>query len=206
VKIYTKTGDRGVTGLLGPLRVPKNHPRIAAYGEIDELNAVIGVVRAEFARSPIWPEAEPARAPARGARRHTFATALDELLARIQSDLFVVGAQLATQPGVCAPVPPIGRAHITRLERVIDATIARMPPLSSFILPGGTPLAAQFHLARTVCRRAERAIVALAAEEPVAPNVIVYVNRLSDLLFVLARGANAAAAIADIPWSPAKRK
>ncbi|MFN0150261.1 MAG: cob(I)yrinic acid a,c-diamide adenosyltransferase [bacterium] len=206
MKIYTKTGDRGVTGLLGPLRVPKSHPRIAAYGEIDELNAVIGVVRAEFARSPIWPDTEPAGAKARGPRRHSFATALDELLARIQSDLFVVGAQLATQPGVRASVAPIGRAHITRLERVIDATTASLAPLSSFILPGGTPLGAHFHLARTVCRRAERAIVALAADEPVAPNVIVYVNRLSDLLFVLARGANAAAGVADIPWSPAMRR
>jgi len=188
--------------------VKKSHPRIAAYGEIDELNAAIGVVRAEFARSEAGASASAGAATTRGrgARKATFATHLDALLAQIQSDLFVVGAQLATQPGVRAAVAPVGRAHVTRLERAIDATTARLAPLSSFILPGGTPLAAHFHLARTVCRRAERAIVALAADEPVPPNVIVYVNRLSDLLFVLARGANAAAGVADIPWGPAKRR
>lgn len=228
MKIYTKTGDRGVTGLLGPLRVKKNHPRIAAYGEVDELNAAIGVVRAEFAREGAAGVGERAnasgdaartrraasasasaartRARGRSATRPTFATHLDALLAQIQSDLFVVGAQLATQPGVRAAVAPVGRAHVSRLERAIDATTARLAPLSSFILPGGTPLAAHFHLARTVCRRAERAIVALAADEPVPPNVIVYVNRLSDLLFVLARGANAAAGIVDTPWRLSKRR
>ena len=188
MKIYTKTGDRGETGLLGPLRVSKSDPRIAAYGEVDELNAALGVVRATLAASP-----KGSRAPK-----------IDALLERVQSDLFVAGAMLATQPGVRLAVKPLASAHVTRLERAIDAATAKLPPLASFILPGGTPLAAQLHLARTVCRRAERAIVALSKKEEVTPVVIIYVNRLSDLLFVLARLANATAGVRDIPWKAPK--
>jgi len=191
VKIYTKTGDRGETGLLGPLRVSKSDPRIAAYGEVDELNAAIGVVRALLG------------AP-RGALQAPPAPKIDPLLERVQSDLFVAGAMLATQPGVRLAVKPIARAHVARLERAIDSATAKMPPLASFILPGGAPLAAQLHLARTVCRRAERAIVALSKNEEVAPIVVIYVNRLSDLLFVLARLANATAAVRDTPWKAPK--
>jgi cob(I)alamin adenosyltransferase len=114
---------------------------------------------------------------------------------------------LATQPGVRLAVTPIVGGHVARLERAIDAAIVKLPPLASFILPGGTPVAAQLHLARTICRRAERAIVALARKEDVAPNVIIYVNRLSDLLFVLARLANATAGVRDMPWvAPKSRK
>jgi cob(I)alamin adenosyltransferase len=182
VKIYTKTGDRGETGLLGPLRVPKDHPRIAAYGEVDELNAAIGLALAE---------ARPG--------------ALSRLLAQIQRDLFLVGTHLATLPGGRARraiVRPIRASDVARLERAIDGTTARLAPLANFILPGGTRLAAALHLARTVCRRAERAVVALSHAEPVPPNAIVYLNRLSDLLFVLARLANAEAGVGDVLWTP----
>jgi cob(I)alamin adenosyltransferase len=204
VKIYTKTGDRGETGLLGPLRVSKSDPRIAAYGEVDELNAALGVVRAEIAsasgaRSPRTRTTEAATQAARPPD-----PTIDRVLERIQSDLFVVGAMLATQPGVRLAVTPIVGGHVARLERAIDAAIVKLPPLASFILPGGTPVAAQLHLARTICRRAERAI---ARKEDVAPNVIIYVNRLSDLLFVLARLANATAGVRDMPWvAPKSRK
>ncbi len=191
MKIYTKTGDRGETGLLGPLRVPKNHPRIAAYGEVDELNAAIGAARVEASEA---------------ARARTLAGP-GKLLARIQDDLFAIGAVLATQPGVMVRgVSGVGAADIARLERAIDAATDRLPPLANFILPGGTRLAAALHVARTVCRRAERAVVALSHAEPVPPSAIVYLNRLSDLLFVLARAANADADVADVPWKSRGKK
>ncbi len=193
MKIYTKTGDRGETGLLGPLRVPKDHPRIAAYGDVDELSAAIGVALAEA-------EAGVAGARARAWRR---------LLARIQEDLFLVGTHLATPPGSgarAAIVRPVRAGDVARLERAIDGATARLAPLANFILPGGTRLAAAIHLARTVCRRAERAVVALSHAEPAPPNAIVYLNRLSDLLFVLARLANAEAGVGDVAWKPRKSK
>jgi cob(I)alamin adenosyltransferase len=178
MKIYTKTGDEGETGLFAGPRVPKCHPRIAAYGEVDELNTVIGVARAE------GPPAE-----------------IDELLGRIQNELFSVGAELATPDPAKHGTNLIGEPQVLALEQAIDRFEAGLAPLKQFILPGGSRAAAALHLARAVCRRAERKVVALAQSgTAVSPALIRYLNRLSDLLFVLARGANSAAGLADVPW------
>lgn len=170
LKIYTKTGDKGETGLLDGSRVGKDHLRVASYGEIDELSAVLGCVRAE----------------SRDAR-------LRALLQEIQRDLFALGAQLADPKArvasrkAKAALPP---DRVKLLEDTIDRLEAKMPPLRAFILPGGSRVGSLLHLARTVCRRAERSVVALAHREVVDPQALVYVNRLSDLLFVLARSEN----------------
>ncbi len=169
-KIYTKTGDDGTTGLIGGARVSKDSPRIEAYGSIDELNAVLGVVRS-------YPLPE----------------GLDEVLRRIQDDLFTVGAGLAVPPGKDPTeyrIPALGEESLVALERDIDECGASLEPLSSFILPGGAAAAAMLHLARTVARRAERRTVKLADLEAVDPLVLRYLNRLSDLCFVLARFVN----------------
>jgi cob(I)alamin adenosyltransferase len=179
MKIYTKTGDAGVTGLFGGDRVPKDAARIEAYGEIDELNAAIGAVRT----SQPPPEIDP-------------------LLVGIQNDLFVVGSDLATPlDQVLSKVPRITAAYAARLEREIDRLDAVLPPLTSFILPGGTPSGAMLQLARTICRRAERHVVTLSHSENIGPDIIIYLNRLSDLLFVLARYANFSVGCAETPWS-----
>jgi cob(I)alamin adenosyltransferase len=180
VKVYTKTGDAGQTGLVDGSRVPKDHPRVTAYGEIDELNAVIGLARAEAPEAP-----------------------LDDLLRGVQRDLFAIGAQLAdpqARIGERKAKAAVTAEHAERLERAIDARESDLPPLRAFILPGGSRLGALLHLARTVCRRAERSVVALARQEDVDPQVVVYVNRLSDLLFVLARHANLAQGTAEDTW------
>jgi cob(I)alamin adenosyltransferase len=181
MKIYTKTGDGGETGLFGGGRVSKDHARVAAYGDVDELNAAVGVARA----------ADP----------EAFA---DEVLEQIQRDLFAVGAELAApEPAQLAKTlagHPIGEPDVTRIERAIDAHDDVLPPLREFILPGGTAKAASLHLARTVCRRAERAVVALGRVAAVSPVVLQYLNRLSDLLFVLARAANARSGRPDVRW------
>jgi cob(I)alamin adenosyltransferase len=177
MKIYTKTGDAGETGLFAGPRVSKDHPRIDAYGEVDELNTVLGIVRAS---------APPDE--------------MDELLGRIQSELFSVGAELATPDPAAHGTDLIGPPQVEALERSIDWFEAQLTPLSQFILPGGTAAAATLHLARAVCRRAERKVVALTHAAPISPDVLRYLNRLSDLLFVLARFANAAAGRPDVPW------
>jgi cob(I)alamin adenosyltransferase len=183
VRIYTKTGDEGETGLFGGDRVPKDHPRVRAYGEVDELNAAIGLAVS----------LEPA----------TFAA---DLLRTIQRDLFTIGAELATpdaaqlRTAMRRSGAPIGESDVAALEAAIDGHETTLSPLKHFILPGGTSKAAAFHLARTVCRRAERAVVSLAGDAPVSAAVITYLNRLSDLLFVLARAANALDGRADIEW------
>jgi len=174
-RIYTKTGDQGETGLFGGGRVSKDHPRVAAYGEVDELNAAVG-----FAAS-LEPQAFDAA-----------------FLETIQRDLFTIGAELASPDP--AKAPHIGEPQIGMLEHMIDGHEAKLPPLKNFILPGGTPKAAAFHLARTVCRRAERAVVALSHHADVSPAILQYLNRLSDLLFVLARAANAQAGRPDVQW------
>lgn len=180
--IYTRTGDRGETGLFGGRRVPKDDLRVEACGAVDELNALLGVVAA---------------LPEPGIDR-------DRILA-LQRTLFEVGADLATPPdasetsGSATVVRLQGRAA-AELEHAIDAVEAGLAPLTAFILPGGSPGAAALHHARTVCRRAERRCVALARSEPVNPCVLQYLNRLSDLLFVLAREANRAAGSPDVPW------
>jgi len=179
VKIYTKTGDGGETSLLGGTRVPKDHRRVAAYGDVDETNAAIGAVRA-LAQVP-----------------------LEQLLLGVQKDLFAIGAQLAdpTQKVAAKQAKAaVTASHVRRLEKAIDAREARLPPLRSFVLPGGTPTAALLHQARAVCRRAERSVVTLARVEDVDPRVVVYLNRLSDLLFVLARFENHRAGLDEPRW------
>ena len=181
-RIYTRTGDAGETALGDGSRVPKTAPRVESYGTVDELNAALGLARLHAAGPT------------------------DAALARIQNDLFDLGADLCT-PGfeadADAPRPRlrIVAAQVARLEAEIDAMNAGLAPLRSFVLPGGTPLAAHLHLARTVCRRAERLTVALAGLEPVNPEAVRYLNRLSDWLFVAARVANDGGA-ADVLWVP----
>jgi cob(I)alamin adenosyltransferase len=170
VKIYTRTGDKGTTSLLGGRRVPKHHRRVVAYGDVDELCALLGVARA-----------------------HASDEDLTRLLHELQRDLFAIGAQLADPTaaiGAKRAKAAVAPAHVQRLEQTIDAHEAELPPLRAFILPGGSALGAFLHLARTVCRRAERGVVALARTQRVDPVVVAYLNRLSDLLFVLARHAN----------------
>jgi cob(I)alamin adenosyltransferase len=181
MRIYTRTGDAGDTGLFGGGRVGKDHPRVEAYGAVDELNAVLG-----------W------------ARSVELMPRIDELLVPIQRDLFSIGALLAT------PIPDkvterlkkarLDDARITELEHAIDAGEAELEPLTSFILPGGTPKSSALHVARTVCRRAERRVVTMADDIEVPPIVLQYLNRLSDLLFVLARVANRRAGAAEVTW------
>lgn len=169
-RIYTKSGDAGETGLGDGARVPKDHARVAAYGEVDELNAAVGLV---VSNCPDCPEAA--------------------FLRGVQNDLFDVGADLCVpqneteEPGKALRVTA---AQAERLEKAIDRLNENLEPLRSFILPGGTPAAAHLHLARTVCRRAERAVVTLMRAETINPQVLIYLNRLSDFLFVLARVAN----------------
>lgn len=179
MKIYTKTGDAGETGLFGGPRVAKDHARIEAFGTVDELNSHLGVIRT---------------LPAAGG--------FDTLLRRIQCELFDLGAQLAT-PG--AVEERITASHVAYLEQSIDEHEKMIEPLACFILPTGTPQAAALHVARTVCRRAERRVVTLASrlETTIPANAIEYLNRLGDLLFVLARVANRRDGVADDPWHPA---
>lgn len=181
MKIYTRTGDEGTTGLFGGGRVPKHHPRVAAYGDVDELNSALGLARAT-------PPTEM----------------LDAALEQVQRDLFAIGGHLATPHpdkvrGALARAE-IGPDRVAELERIIDEAEVELAPLRAFVLPGGTPKAAAFHVARTVCRRAERGVVALAEDETVAPLLIIYLNRLSDLLFTLARLANQRAGRGDVTW------
>jgi cob(I)alamin adenosyltransferase len=181
VKIYTRTGDRGETGLFGGGRVPKDHPRVAAYGDVDELNSAIGVARATGPRSP-----------------H------DALLETIQRDLFAIGGHLAT-PDPDKVRKALARAELAEsraaeFERVMDEADTELPELRAFVLPAGTPKAAALHLARTVCRRAERSVIHLSHEAEVPELFIVYLNRLSDLLFTLARLANHRAGSGDVVW------
>jgi len=179
MRIYTRTGDDGSTGFFGGARTSKGAPRVEAYGAVDEANAAIGLARSAGAPPP-----------------------LDEVLEKVQASLFDVGAALATPPGKAAKVSSPTDADVAALERAIDALEAHLAPLKTFVLPGGHEVAARLHLARTVCRRAEREVVRLAAAEPVDAVLVRYLNRLSDLLFVQARYANHAAGVADVPWKP----
>jgi cob(I)alamin adenosyltransferase len=179
MKIYTKTGDTGDTSLFGGKRVPKSTLRIDAYGTVDELNAQLGVVRA------LKPFAE-----------------VDSLLEKIQNQLFVLGADLAT-PFDAAPssIKRIQQNEIQFLEETIDRLDAQLEPLKSFILPGGLPVSAQVHVARTVCRRAERLVDALGRKEPIGKFPLVYLNRLADLLFVAARYVNKREGTEETTWN-----
>ncbi|MEM6854363.1 MAG: cob(I)yrinic acid a,c-diamide adenosyltransferase [Planctomycetota bacterium] len=187
MKLYTKRGDAGLTDLYGGQRIGKHNLRVEAYGTADELNSVIGLVISTGGP--------------------------DELLApltSIQSRLFEIGADLATphgeldeegnETGRSSSVPRVGDEQVTELEQWIDAVCEPVPAMQHFVLPGGTELAARLHVARTVCRRAERLCVALATMESIGDHVIVYLNRLSDLLFAMARRANQLEGVADVPW------
>lgn len=181
-KIYTKTGDDGTTGLFGGHRVAKDSLRIQSYGTVDELNSVMGLARA-----------------------HGVGAEHDELLAMVQEQLFILGADLATPAGSGKnfPLPRVTQDEVECLERAIDRLEETLPELKNFILPGGTPAGAALHLARTVCRRAERLVVVLVQEEPDTGMLpLQYLNRLSDLLFVLARAVNHAAGVVEHPWVP----
>jgi cob(I)alamin adenosyltransferase len=179
MKIYTKTGDEGQTGLWGGQRVSKDSVRVSAYGTVDELNAMLGVVRS-----------------------HGMDTDLDKLLIRVQNELFVLGSDLAT-PGEAENIPRVKAEYVTQMEQEIDQFETELEPLRQFILPGGTLQAAYLHLSRTVCRRAERNVVTLASieGEPLNQHIVTYLNRLSDLLFVLGRVANTRAMTSDVPWT-----
>jgi len=189
-RVYTRTGDRGETRLADGKKVRKDSPRIAAYGTVDELMSVLGVVRA----------AVTGGLPRQGDRRH-----LEALLSRIQNELFNLGATLATPRRQLRPTTPrLAARHVRQLERDIDALNEDLPPLRSFILPGGGLVGAHLHQARTVCRRAERLVVRMGRSHALPPEAVRYLNRLSDLLFVLARWAARASGHPEPLWEPGK--
>ena len=178
-RVYTRTGDDGTTGLGGGQRVAKDSPRIEAYGTVDELSSAIGVAVA-FGLEP----------------------RLAETLARIQNELFNLGSDLCIleEDKATMPVPVVEARNVDALERLMDELSEELPPLDNFILPGGSPGVAQLHVARTVCRRAERLTIALARLEPVGPFVVKYLNRLSDALFVMSRYESSKRGIPDVLW------
>ena len=182
MKIYTRRGDTGQTGLLGGLQVWKNSPRLGVVGALDELNSMLGLIRAE----PLPEE-------------------IERILEPLQNELFVAGSELASAGAAEPQCPGIANGHIQALEATIDRCQAKLPPIKGFILPGGVRSAAMLHIARTICRRAERHLAALVQsdEKAVSPEMLAYINRLSDLLFVLARLSNAVADIGDAQWRKA---
>ncbi len=183
MKIYTRTGDKGITALYGGQRVPKDASRVEAYGTVDEANALLGVARTQLGDL----------------------SSFDVLLTELQSALFDVGADLATpEPRYRTNIVPLSEKDVAGLEAHIDRLAADLPELRAFILPGGHPASASLHHARTVVRRAERRTATLSHTEPINPQVTVYLNRLSDLLFVLARAVNVAAGIQDPEWQARK--
>ncbi len=183
MKIYTKAGDAGQTGLLAGQRVAKDHPRVEAYGTVDELNAALGMARAAGLSSE-----------------------LDAVIERVQNELFHLGSQLAASDPAVLPIPLITDGHVTALEQDIDHFEAKLPSLHVFILPAGALAGASLHVARTVCRRAERRVVTLAATpgEQVSEVAIRYLNRLGDFLFVAARAANSHSGVGDVAWNRAR--
>jgi cob(I)alamin adenosyltransferase len=186
MKLYTRTGDDGTTGLFSGARVSKDHPRIEAYGTVDELNSLLGVVMCSC---------DPA---------HAFEARLYAILSAMQSRLFDIGADLATPEGAKqqARIHRIDDADVAEAEGWIDEIDSANPPLRTFVMPAGTELAARLHVARTVCRRAERAIISLGSIEPVGDPLLRYMNRLSDLFFAMARRANHERGMPDVPWTP----
>jgi cob(I)alamin adenosyltransferase len=179
-KVYTRTGDDGTTGLGAGGRVGKDSPRIEAYGTVDELNSAIGLALAMGVNDALAPA-----------------------LASIQNDLFHLGSDLCVpeEEKASRPVPRIEPRHVTALEDLMDRLSEELAPLENFVLPGGTPSAAQLHVARTVCRRAERVVIALSRSEKVGPHTIHYLNRLSDALFVMARHENKRRGAPDVLWN-----
>jgi len=181
-KIYTKTGDAGTTSLYGGVKLPKSHIRIEAYGTVDELNSFVGLLRDQVA----------------------FEQILEDLLI-IQDRLFVIGSNLAATPDKISGLMHISEADIKMLENSIDHMDAELEPLRNFILPGGHTVVSHAHVCRTVCRRAERRIVHLAMEEQISKDIIIYLNRLSDYFFTLARYLSVKLAVLEIPWIPSSK-
>ena len=181
-RIYTKTGDSGETGLFGGKRLPKNDLRVEAYGTVDELNAYIGLLRDYCQKS-----------------------AITDLLKGVQDRLFTIGSNLASDPDKEMITPDVTEEDIALLESAIDDMNAELPPLKHFILPGGHPVVSHAHIARCVCRRAERRVVALAHESTVLPVLVKYLNRLSDYLFVLARFLAKTNDVKEVIWTPRKK-
>ncbi|MGI4870999.1 MAG: cob(I)yrinic acid a,c-diamide adenosyltransferase [Janthinobacterium lividum] len=181
MKIYTKTGDTGLTSLIGGARVPKSSLRIDCYGTVDELNSYLGLLRDQDVNAP---------------RR--------DVLKEIQDRLFTIGSHLATDPGreLRQRLPDLHAADVDLLEAQMDSMDADLPPLREFILPGGHPAVSFGHVARCVCRRAERLVIALSAETPVEELVLMYLNRLSDYLFVLCRRMAHELGVAEVTWKP----
>ncbi|MEX2585357.1 MAG: cob(I)yrinic acid a,c-diamide adenosyltransferase [Balneolaceae bacterium] len=179
MKIYTKKGDDGNTALFGGGRVPKHDPVIEACGTVDEINSLLGNALAESPTPPVG-----------------------ETLRQLQHQLFILGADIATPPEAKNRIDRIGDRHIHRLEEMIDQANQELPPLKHFILPGGNPSAATLHLARSVCRRAERAVSAAREQEILSAEILIYLNRLSDLLFVLARYENLNTGTEETLWKP----
>lgn len=188
MKLYTRTGDDGTTGLFGGGRVPKSHPRIEAYGTVDETNAAIGLACSLLTDSPSDQQAKT-------------------WLEKLQNDLFVLGGDLASPGPQKYPVPRIDPSHVEEAEALIDRLDADIPPLKHFILPGGTPAGAALHMARTVSRRAERHMVELAAmDEEISEAALHFINRVSDLLFAMARWVNHSADVPETAWIPVDRE
>ncbi|MCS6829033.1 MAG: cob(I)yrinic acid a,c-diamide adenosyltransferase [Armatimonadota bacterium] len=178
MRIYTRTGDNGTTGLIGGQRVSKDSPRVEAYGSVDELNAHLGLALVHLQAHERF----------------------CHILQQVQNDLFVIGSELATPTNRKPVVAPVSEQQVQALERCIDELEAGLEPLRHFILPGGAPASAALHVARAVCRRAERRVVTLFHIEPGNSFIITYLNRLADLLFVMARAVNAAESVQDVIW------
>jgi len=182
-RIYTKTGDDGTTALADGSRLSKASTRVSAYGDVDELNSYLGLIRT-LAIIGGWTE-------------------LSTSLEKIQNELFDIGSNLATREGAATyPVFQVLDSHLQNLENLIDQISEKLPPLTSFVIPGGTVLNSHLHVARTVCRRAERSIVKLSQSEPVNNNIIIYLNRLSDYLFALCRAESVRSGVPETLWIP----
>lgn len=180
MKLYTRHGDDGTTGLFGGQRVDKDSLRVTAYGVVDELNSALGLARCACSHEE-----------------------LTAIIDRVQPELFVLGANLCLPAGKTSKhVPPLTDQHVAELEQWIDAVCGPLPEMRYFVLPGGCELAARLHVARTTCRAAERAVVSLSHAEPVQAPLVQYLNRLSDLLFAMARRANQLEGVEDVPWKP----
>ncbi|MCC9656385.1 cob(I)yrinic acid a,c-diamide adenosyltransferase [Rhodopirellula halodulae] len=195
MKIYTRTGDSGTTGLFGGPRVAKDDSRIEAYGTVDELNASLGIIRAAIDLQTQQPCDESVQCGL---------SALDAKIVQVQHELFSIGAELASPHPDQFDLRVIGQPHIQRMEEWIDTAERDLPPLKQFILPGGSMVASQIHYSRAVCRRAERRVISLAdavqSETPISDSVIIYLNRLSDWLFVASRWVNQIAAVPEQIW------
>jgi len=182
-KIYTKTGDDGTTALADGSRLSKASTRVSAYGDVDELNSYLGLIRT-LATIANW-------------------TDLSTKLEQLQNELFDIGSNLATREGSTTyPVFQVSEKHLQHIEQLIDEVTEKLPPLTSFVIPGGTILNGHLHIARAICRRAERSVVKLSQSEPVSNNIIIYLNRLSDYLFALCRAESARSKVPETLWIP----